>query len=74
MRVLVGMTLADPDDQVLRALQSDLEGSEEDDGIDGDVARARRQAALIKFRTQLMRGIPNAHDQREPAAAPPAPG
>ena len=63
MRVLVGMTLADPDDQVLRALQSDLEGSEEDEGIDGEVARARRQAALIKFRTQLMRGIPNTHDQ-----------
>jgi superfamily II DNA or RNA helicase len=64
MRVLVGMTLADPDDQVLRALQSDLEGAEEDDGIDGEVARARRQAAVMKFRTQLMRGIPNAQDQR----------
>ncbi|WP_338538288.1 helicase-related protein [Janibacter terrae] len=64
MRVLVGMTLADPDDQVLRALQSDLEGSEEDEGIDGDVARARRQAALVKFRTQLMRGIPNTHDRK----------
>ena len=64
MRVLVGMTLADPDDQVLRALQSDLEGSEDDDGIDGEVARARRQAALVKFRTQLMRGIPNAGDQK----------
>lgn len=64
MRVLVGMTLADPDDQVLRALQRDLEGSEGDDGIDGEVARTRRQAALAKFRTQLMRGIPNANDQK----------
>lgn len=64
MRVLVGMTLADPDDQVLRALQSSLEGSEDDDDIDGEVARARRQAALAKFRTQLMRGIPNAADQK----------
>ncbi|MFY2791018.1 helicase-related protein [Rhodococcus sp. MALMAid1271] len=64
MRVLVGMTLADPDEQVLCALQSDLEGSEDDDGIDGEVARARRQAALVKFRTQLMRGIPNAYDQK----------
>lgn len=64
MRVLVGMTLADPDDQVLRALQSDLEGSGDDDGIDGEVARARRQAALVKFRTQLMRGIPNARDRK----------
>ncbi len=63
MRVLVGMALADPDDQVLRALQSDLEGAEED-GIDGEVARARRQAAVMKFRIQLMRGIPNAQDQR----------
>ncbi len=64
MRVLVGgMTLADPDEQLLRALQDDLEGTDEDEGIDGDVARARRQAAVMKFRTQLMRGIPNAHDQ-----------
>ena len=64
MRLLVGMTLADPDDQVLGALQSDLEGADEDDGIDGELARARRQAALMKLRTQLMRGIPNAQDQR----------
>ena len=47
MRVLVGMTLADPDDQVLRALQNELEGADEDDGIDGEVARARRQAAVM---------------------------
>ena len=64
MRLLIGMTLADPDDQVLRALQSDLEGADDDDGIDGELARARRQAALMKLRTQLMRGIPNAQDLR----------
>lgn len=64
MRVLVGMTLADPDNQVLHALQNELEGADDDEGIDGEVARARRQAALVKFRTQLMRGIPNARDQK----------
>ncbi|MDT0213937.1 helicase-related protein [Rothia sp. ARF10] len=64
MRVLVGMTLADPDDRVLRHLQDQLEGIEAPEGIDGDVARTRRQAALMKFRTQLMRGIPTASDQR----------
>jgi superfamily II DNA or RNA helicase len=63
MRVLVGMTLADPHDQVQTFLQAALEGKDDlDDGIDRDVARTRHQQALNKFRTQLMRGIPNAKD------------
>jgi superfamily II DNA or RNA helicase len=63
MRVLVGMTLADPHDQVQTFLQAALEGKDDSDGgIDRDVARTRHQQALNKFRTQLMRGIPNATD------------
>lgn len=64
-RVLVGMTLADsPEDQVLRALQAALEGVDEDPGVDGEVAKARKQVALLRFRTQLMRGLPTARDRR----------
>lgn len=63
MRVLVGMTLADQDDQVLRALQAQLEDRDDDEGIDGDTARARKVAAILKFRTQLMRGLPTLNDQ-----------
>jgi superfamily II DNA or RNA helicase len=64
MRVLVGMTLTDPHDQVQAFLQAALEGRDQDadDEIDREVARARLQQALNKFRTQLMRGIPNAQD------------
>lgn len=64
MRVLVGMTLADPHDQVQTFLQAALEGrdDESDVEIDREIARARLQQALNKFRTQLMRGIPNAQD------------
>src|SRR5438270_10978545 len=44
VRVLVGMTLADPDAQVQHALQRDLEGREEaEEDIDREIARARRQ-------------------------------
>lgn len=62
MRVLVGMTLADPDDQVLASLQRDLEGITDADEIDREVAKARRQSAILKFRRQLMRGVPNNSD------------
>lgn len=63
MRVLVGMTLADPHDQVQTFLQAALEGrNQEDEEIDREVARTRLQQALNKFRTQLMRGIPNTLD------------
>jgi superfamily II DNA or RNA helicase len=63
MRVLVGMTVADQDERVLESLQALLEGREDDEGIDGDTARARKAAAILKFRTQLMRGLPTQHDQ-----------
>jgi hypothetical protein len=63
MRVLVGMTVSDPNYQILTHLQTVLEGDDDqEDEIDRDVARARLQQALVKFRTQLMRGIPNARD------------
>lgn len=63
VRVLVGMTLADPDDQVHRYLQQGLEGRDSGgDDVDREIARARRQQALLKFRTQLMRGVPNTND------------
>lgn len=63
MRVLVGMTLADQDDQVLGALQAQLEGLDDVEDIDGATARARKASAVLKFRTQLMRGLPTAADQ-----------
>ena len=61
-RVLVGMTTADPNDQVLQALQRRLEGAEEEEDIDREVARRRRERAILKFREQLSRGIPNEED------------
>ena len=63
MRVLVGMTLADHEDQVLASLQAQLEGCDEGAGVDGDTARARKASAILKFRTQLMRGLPTLADQ-----------
>lgn len=62
MRVLVGMTLADPEEQVLQSLQHALEGTDPTDDVDREVARARRQSAVMKFRKQLMRGVPNSDD------------
>lgn len=62
VRLLVGMTLADPEDQLHRHLQQALEGQREDDDADRDLARTRRQQALLRFRTQLMRGVPNKDD------------
>lgn len=64
VRVLVGMTLADPEDQVLRSLQDDLEGTTSPEEVDREIAKTRRQSALMKFRTQLMRGIPNNTDMQ----------
>lgn len=63
MRVLVGMTLTHQDDQVLDALQAQLEGRDDEDGIDGNTARTRKAAAILQFRTQLMRGLPTLSDQ-----------
>lgn len=64
MRVLVGMTLGGQDeDELLHALQTDLEGKGADYEIDGNLARARKALAVMKFRTQLMRGLPTEHDQ-----------
>ena len=56
-RVLVGMSGVDPDQAVTDFLQSSVNGSVSADGIDGSVARERRQQAIHKFREQLSRGI-----------------
>lgn len=61
-RVLVGMTTADPNHQVLEALQRRVDGAADDEDIDRDVARRRRERALLKFREQLSRGVPNDED------------
>ena len=64
MRVLVGMTLGSHDDnELLQALQAELEGTDTADAIDGEIARARKSLAVMQFRTQLMRGLPTAQDQ-----------
>lgn len=64
MRVLVGMTVGGHDeDELLQALQAELEGTDAADAIDGEIARARKALAVMKFRTQLMRGLPTARDQ-----------
>lgn len=56
-RVLVGMSGVDPDQAVTDFLQSSVNGSVAADGIDGSVARERRQQAIYKFREQLSRGV-----------------
>lgn len=60
-RVLVGMT-AEPGNQVLDSLQSVLDGATTDEDIDREVALYRRERALLKFREQLSRGVPNDQD------------
>ena len=61
-RVLVGMTTAEPGNQVLDSLQTVIDGVTTDEDIDRDVARRRRERALLKFREQLSRGVPNDQD------------
>ena len=56
-RVLVGMSGVDSNQAVSEFLQSSLSGQVSTDGIDGSVARERRQQAIHKFREQLSRGI-----------------
>ncbi|MCG8654839.1 helicase-related protein [Yimella sp. NH-Cas1] len=64
MRVLVGMAVGGQDeDELLQTLQAELEGTDIADVIDGEIARARKTLAVMKFRTQLMRGLPTSRDQ-----------
>ena len=56
------MTMTDPGQEVLEHLQSALDGTDPDEEIDASVARDRRNQAMEKFRTQLMRGMPNEAD------------
>jgi superfamily II DNA or RNA helicase len=63
-RVLVGMTTADPHQQVSRHLQAALEERNGEDEIDRTLARTRREHAIRMFRTQLMSGLPTEKDLR----------
>jgi len=56
-RILVGMTGAEPDRQVEEFLQSTVNGRVDFDGIDNSLSRERKQAAILKFREQLSRGV-----------------
>ncbi|MFC5931723.1 NgoFVII family restriction endonuclease [Cryobacterium melibiosiphilum] len=62
-RVLVGMTHQDTEDRVIGHLQEQLQGIKDVEEIDREIAITRRQQAKLKFRTQLMRGVPNESDQ-----------
>ena len=64
-RVLVGMTLPDHHHRVVSHLQGDLNHADPEPEIDGSEAKTRRDAALHRFRQQLMRGVPNEGDLRE---------
>jgi superfamily II DNA or RNA helicase len=61
-RLLVGMTMADPHDRVVGALQAAVNAGESEPEIDAPEARRRRELALHRFRQQLMRGIPSDAD------------
>jgi superfamily II DNA or RNA helicase len=56
-RILVGMTGAEPERQVEEYLQSTVSGRVNIEGIDNSQARERKQAAILKFREQLSRGV-----------------
>lgn len=56
-RVLIGMSGVEPEMALSEFLQSTVNGSVATDGIDGSIARDRRQQAIHKFREQLSRGI-----------------
>ena len=64
-RVVVGMTLPDHHHRVVNYLQGDLDQVDPEPEIDGSEAKVRREAALHRFRQQLMRGIPTESDLRE---------
>lgn len=63
MRILVGMTV-DHESQLLENLQCRLEGRDPASPVDADTARARKNSAILKFRSQLMRGLPTLVDQQ----------
>jgi superfamily II DNA or RNA helicase len=56
-RVLVGMSGVEPEQALSEFLQSNVNGSVATDGIDGSIARERRQQVIHKFREQLSRGV-----------------
>jgi len=58
-RVLVGMTAPTSHEMVLEGLQRDVTGEGEDLSLDAPEAKQRRRMSMVKFREQLMRGLPN---------------
>src|SRR5690606_27993356 len=63
-RVLVGMVNTDTEADVLNHLQRTLEGGDDDESIDRNVALNRLQRAKLQFRSQLMRGVPTKQDEQ----------
>ena len=63
-RILVGMTAADPHEQVSSHLRAALEERDGEDQIDRTLARRRRDYAVRMFRSQLMQGLPTESDLR----------
>lgn len=63
-RVLVGMTATDPHDEMSRHLQAALLEHDGGEEIDRTLAKARRDEAIRKFRSQLMQGLPTESDLR----------
>ncbi len=63
-RVLVGMTAADPHEDIGRHLQAALLERDGGDEVDRTLAQSRRDEAIRKFRSQLMQGLPTQTDLR----------
>ena len=63
-RVLVGMTAADPHEDISRHLQAALVERDGDAEVDRTLAQARRDEAIRKFRSQLVQGLPTEADLR----------
>lgn len=62
MRILIGMVMRGPQQEVLDDLQTSIDGSLPQEA-DADAARARKAELLEHLRTQLMRGVPTNHDR-----------
>lgn len=61
-RILIGMTGAEPEQELNQHLQASVNGSLVSTGVDGSIARERKERALNRFREQLSRGILNHQD------------
>ncbi len=62
VRILIGMVMTGPQQEVLDDLQFGLEGTSQFDA-DANTARERKAQLLEQLRIQLMRGLPTASDR-----------